>query len=98
MKKYIAILILSMFLIAGCEDVSDTKEPAVRECASDSDCMRGGCSGQICGSRERVENLITTCEWMEVYGCYRMTDCGCVDGKCDWQENKEFNDCMEKYA
>jgi len=55
-------------------------------CASDSDCIAGGCSGQLCQSKND-ELLGTTCEWKE---CYRAKDygfeCSCVDKKCQWAE------------
>jgi len=53
-------------------------------CASDSDCMATGCSGQVCWSKNE-ESIVTTCEWRE---CYRAKDygfgCKCVDKKCQW--------------
>ena len=55
-------------------------------CVSDSDCIAGGCSGQLCQSKND-ELLGTTCEWKE---CYREEDygleCGCVNKKCQWAE------------
>ncbi len=54
-------------------------------CSSDSDCMRGGCSSQVCQSKFE-EPIITTCEWKD---CYEYEDvgvsCGCWAGKCRWQ-------------
>jgi len=53
-------------------------------CISDLDCIAGGCSGQLCQSKND-ELLGTTCEWKE---CYRAKDygveCSCVDKKCQW--------------
>ncbi len=53
-------------------------------CVSDSDCIAGGCSGQLCQSKND-ELFGTTCEWRE---CYRAKDyglfCKCVDKKCQW--------------
>jgi len=63
-------------------------------CTSDSDCGTGGCSGQICGFKEEVEGIITTCEWVEEYGCLQETECGCVDGTCKWVENEGYIDCI----
>ncbi|MEM4598229.1 MAG: eight-cysteine-cluster domain-containing protein [Candidatus Diapherotrites archaeon] len=53
-------------------------------CSADSDCVTGGCSGQICmGKRE--PGGITTCEWRD---CYDETkyglSCKCVSGRCQW--------------
>ena len=53
-------------------------------CVIDSDCLTGGCSGQICHSKSE-ESVITTCEYKD---CYNAQDydlkCGCVQNKCQW--------------
>ena len=53
-------------------------------CASSADCVTGGCSGQVCQSKNE-EPVITTCEWT---GCYDETQyglsCKCVENKCQW--------------
>ncbi|MCX8200134.1 MAG: DUF333 domain-containing protein [Candidatus Micrarchaeota archaeon] len=53
-------------------------------CNSDSDCVHGGCSSQICQARS--EGIImSSCEFKE---CYKPTlygvVCRCVGGKCKW--------------
>ena len=68
---------------------------AEEECATDLDCGTGGCSGQICGTKDKVKDIVTTCEWKEEYGCYKETGCSCINGKCQWKETSEFLDCME---
>lgn len=48
-------------------------------CSSDADCMRSGCSGEVCSA----ERLVTTCEvrdWPHLQGA----ECGCVQGQCIW--------------
>jgi len=54
-------------------------------CASDADCMTGGCSGQVCQSISE-EPVTTTCEWTECYSAeaYGVT-CGCLDATCRWK-------------
>lgn len=53
-------------------------------CSSDSDCLRGGCSGQYCQSRAET-GLITTCEYKECYDTDRYNvQCGCIKGQCQW--------------
>ena len=54
------------------------------KCTSDSDCTVGGCSGELCQSKNN-EPIETSCEWKdcyddEVYG----VECKCVDNKCQW--------------
>lgn len=56
------------------------------KCSADEDCIRGGCSGQICQSK--FEKMVyTTCEYLSCYNAanYGLT-CGCVDGKCEWHQ------------
>lgn len=54
-------------------------------CAGDSDCMSGGCSGQVCQSKSE-EPAITTCEYRECYSAAQYgVACGCDDGKCQWK-------------
>jgi eight-cysteine-cluster-containing protein len=67
----------------------------VLECSSDNDCFKGGCSGQVCSTNQ---HLITTCEWISYYACFNMTSCGCVDGKCQWESNQNFDSCMAQAA
>ncbi len=66
------------------------------ECTSDNDCGVGGCSGQVCGLKDKVKDIITTCEFRESYNCLKLTSCGCVDGKCEWIENQDYKECMEE--
>jgi len=53
-------------------------------CKTDADCLKSGCSGQVCQGRAE-EPIVTTCEWRdcyntEVYG----VKCGCFARKCQW--------------
>ncbi len=56
------------------------------ECVYDSDCIAGGCSIQLCQSKDEAP-AVTTCEWRDCYDAskYGLT-CGCVDGKCQWSK------------
>ncbi|MDI6745074.1 MAG: eight-cysteine-cluster domain-containing protein [Thermodesulfovibrionales bacterium] len=54
------------------------------ECKSDSDCIKGGCSGQVCQSQKEAP-VITTCEWRECYNANKYTvSCRCVENRCEW--------------
>ncbi|MEM4720097.1 MAG: eight-cysteine-cluster domain-containing protein [Candidatus Bilamarchaeaceae archaeon] len=54
------------------------------KCNNDNDCIRGGCSAQVCQSKNEPP-VITTCEYRE---CYKASDygleCGCVHNQCRW--------------
>jgi len=54
-------------------------------CNQDSDCISGGCSGQVCQSKSE-EPIITTCEYKECYNAaaYNLT-CGCKNNQCQWK-------------
>jgi eight-cysteine-cluster-containing protein len=56
-------------------------------------CYVGGCSGQVCSDKKDV---ITTCEWMPYYACYKLTTCGNhgVMGSCAWKKTPQFIACM----
>jgi len=55
----------------------------LHSCNLSSDCVAGGCSGQVCEGKN--EGIATTCEWKD---CYKDEDygvvCKCVSGKCKW--------------
>ncbi|MCK4552752.1 eight-cysteine-cluster domain-containing protein [Candidatus Pacearchaeota archaeon] len=53
-------------------------------CSSDFDCIKGGCSGQVCQSKNE-EPIITTCEFRECYNAEKYDmQCKCVNEKCQW--------------
>ncbi|MFH0834884.1 MAG: eight-cysteine-cluster domain-containing protein [Candidatus Micrarchaeota archaeon] len=64
--------------------VSPSPSPvvALTRCETDSDCVKGGCSSQLCVLRGT--EAVTTCEWADYYSCYQNATCGCVSGKCSW--------------
>jgi len=100
MKKIIILLLMISLFLIGCEVRDGIPEeievPSTgAECSIDSDCITGGCSGTICQSKD-TEPIFTTCEWREDYRCYTLINCGCDNGKCEWQKTNEFDGCVEK--
>ena len=86
--------------IAGCTNSTEAPGQANTtlpnaECATDSDCAVGGCSGQVCTMAKEAPGLITTCEYMPQYGCLKLTGCGCIEGKCAWKQNQAYTACLE---
>ena len=58
------------------------------KCGSDEDCLRDGCSKQICRSRFD-EPIITTCEWLDCYNADKFgVACKCIDGRCQWTRER----------
>lgn len=96
MIKYLLIGLL--IFIVGCANIPKDEILKDVECNVNNDCGVGGCSGQICGKKGDVEGIITTCEFREIYNCYKLTSCGCVNNKCQWLENEGFNECIEKFS
>lgn len=78
-----------------CKTIYEPKEPV--ECILDSDCGTGGCSGQLCGEKDEIKGIMTTCEYRESYSCFELTNCGCVDGNCEWRVNSAYLDCLEEF-
>jgi len=53
-------------------------------CTTDSDCQTGGCSGQVCQSKNE-EPIMTTCEYRECYSKEKYSvSCRCTQNKCQW--------------
>jgi len=65
------------------------------ECISDRDCKTAGCSGTVCKSIN-APPVITTCEFLPEYACYKETGCICINGECQWDETEEFQQCYEE--
>ena len=98
----LTLLAAAAIVIAACEPVqpqkngTGNKTTAAAECISASNCGVGGCSGQVCAPAAKAQGLITTCEYREEYGCVKLTSCGCVNGKCMWQQNTKYAACLEE--
>ncbi|VVB73317.1 Uncharacterised protein [uncultured archaeon] len=96
MRRLALIAVLAMFgaLFSGCVSMNPgTSQPSAGfcgrstngACSADSDCVRGGCSSQVCQSRSE-SSAITTCEYADCYDPqpYGM-GCGCLSGGCQWK-------------
>ena len=59
-------------------------------------CKATGCSGQVCAAKD----VITTCEFLPWYGCYKLSRCGNFgpDESCAWEETDEFAACMTQHG
>lgn len=58
-------------------------------------CVVGGCSGQLCVSPGSENDIATTCEYSELYGCYKEAICEPQrDGTCGWTQTQEFLQCQ----
>lgn len=77
------------------EKISPTEPPQIanpafcgssshKKCSTNSGCVAGGCSGQICQSIND-EQIITTCEYKNCYDAKKYgLRCGCFSNECQW--------------
>ena len=95
---FVMAVVAAVLLTSACKSPQPNQPPTTpgNECASDAGCKIGGCSGQLCTTSDKAAGLVTTCEYRAEYGCYKLTDCGCIAGKCVWKETPEFSSCLEK--
>jgi hypothetical protein len=57
-----------------------------------AECFVGGCSGQVCSDEPGV---ITTCEFLPEYACYKTATCEKQDdGHCGWTQTTELQACL----
>jgi len=76
-------------LYAMCQDRVE-KPQADGECTTDEDCVRAGCSSEVCTTAASAAELTTTCEDKL---CFKALDtCGCVEGVCSWSLVDELPD------
>ena len=60
------------------------------------ECATGGCSGQLCLSIEKVNEIFTTCEYKEEYSCLHYTKCEKQNnGKCGWTKTTKHTECLQ---
>lgn len=54
-------------------------------CKTNSDCIVGGCSSQVCQSKSQ-DPVVTTCEFRECYKAEKYNlSCQCVENNCQWK-------------
>ncbi len=66
---------------------------ATGECTKDSDCVKAGCSSEICVPSSQA-GTITPCIYRSDYDCLPLSSCGCANGKCGWAQNPEYLNCL----
>ncbi len=61
------------------------------------ECVRGGCSGQLCVEDGAGSDVVTTCEFKEEYACYQSADCEVQsNGRCGFTQSDELTSCLEE--
>jgi eight-cysteine-cluster-containing protein len=94
----VAILLLGLIVILGYSFYTLLNVPTLPTkdfcgwstegaCIYNSDCVAGGCSDQVCQSKDEG-SVITTCEWKDCFKAEKYgLGCYCIRGKCQWSEN-----------
>ncbi|HZX12369.1 MAG TPA: eight-cysteine-cluster domain-containing protein [Candidatus Nanoarchaeia archaeon] len=90
MKHLIPFLLL---FLTACTLLPEERQP--RQCTTDNDCMKAGCSSQLCTTKTQAPDIITTCEYKPEYACYQQATCGCVQGACTWKDQANVNQCVQ---
>ena len=61
---------------------------------SQSACVIGGCSSQLCVDASQG-NTVSTCEYRESYACYKSATCERqVNGQCGWTQTPVLTQCL----
>jgi hypothetical protein len=85
------LVVLAVVALTGCVMPNDN---ATRR-GGDS-CYVAGCSAQVCSDRDDV---VTTCEWRDVYVCYDSASCERQsDGACGWTPSEELGACLARHS
>lgn len=100
MKKVLLIIAILVILTACTttnQPVNNTQN-TTKECSQDSDCMKSGCSGQLCIPKSQKQDSYTICDFKPEYECYSKQDCLCKNNKCEWSNVEELNTCIKSKA
>ncbi len=85
------LVVLAGVALAGCIATNDN---ATRR--GEDSCHVAGCSAVVCSDRDDV---VTTCEWRDVYECYQGASCERQsDGACGWTPTEELNACLARHS
>jgi len=92
---FLVIIIIAWF--AGAILNSEKYEES--NIVTENECVPAGCSKQLCVEESIAGDIISTCEYKEVYSCYREASCEKQQsGKCGWTETKELIECVGGFS
>lgn len=100
MKKLLLITFLIILIfVSACTNQKEVmvEDKTKLECTSDLDCNTAGCSSQICTTKDKALDIVTTCEYKEEYSCLQKTSCGCFEGKCQFEQNNDYLECLDNF-
>jgi eight-cysteine-cluster-containing protein len=64
------------------------------KCNSDSDCITGGPSSEVCALKEVLPKIGFSQNTTGLSDCSKLSKCKCIDGLCGWEPNKLFEECL----
>ncbi len=114
MKKLILILIILLvgialyYLIIG--QALDEELPQIGgvqptvtigqdKIINDQECVRAGCSGELCVETAVADEIFTTCEFKPEYSCYQQAVCTRLEsGECGFIRDEDFEQCLQDAA
>ncbi len=64
-----------------------------------SSCVVGGCNMQFCLEQNEVMNLVSSCQYLRAYYCYRQAVCerNTQTGKCGWRMDNNLAACLQNF-
>jgi len=63
---------------------------------NNQECVRAGCSGELCVKAELADQIATTCEYKAEYACYQKATCALQsDGSCGFNQTEELLECLK---
>ncbi len=86
---------VSLMLMLGlaCAAAEGNGQRNAHEITEVPPCHVGGCSSQVCTDRS---DLVTTCEWLPEYACYKTARCEPQpDGECGWTQTPDLVACID---
>ena len=89
MLRRMTAAVVLIFGLSGCVvgGDDDGSQPIILD-----GCQVGGCSATVCSDDLDV---VTTCEWLPEYECYRTATCERQrDGACGWTVTEDLERCI----
>jgi hypothetical protein len=77
------------------QNIGEKIEPQIiKNCEVDSDCKIFGGSNQYCLPKNTTDLFANETSPFE--SCFKLVECGCVQGKCTFKKNNEYYTCYSK--
>ncbi len=67
-----------------------------RPAPSKGACVPAGCSSQLCVDADEASGTVSTCEFRDIYACYRTARCERqTTGDCGWTQTAALKACLQ---